>query len=474
MSEDAPRPHNLDPPDDWRSMHLWQFQPVRDVLVVLTVICLFWLGYALRTVTVPMLLALLLAYLVEPVVRWLTARYEWVSRPVAAGGLIIALGLAVIAPVSLGVVFGVGQAVGAVDRFAMNVDELRQSIDQPDNERLRSALPSDGWRSLRDYLVGLEAIPSDGAGETPDSGAGEQQDGQPQEPSTSNGLPPDDTGVADDPQETDAAEIVLTTSQRLGQRLVRSVGAWLDENRSRIGADIGSGALEVGSWLLRLLASLVGTLLALGFGAFLVMFFFFFFSSGLGGVKRFFERLVPKQHRKTVFTLAGQMDAVIAAFIRGRLTIMAIMSALFVVAYWFIGVPAPLLVGIGVGVLSAVPYLSLIGVPISIVLMALEPGTGFQATWWWIIGAPIGVYMLVQATDDYVWTPLIQGKATDMDTPTILFAVLAGGVLFGIYGVLIAIPVAACVKIMIREVVWPNVVEWVEGREKDPLPLDRK
>ncbi|MEM1424844.1 MAG: AI-2E family transporter [Planctomycetota bacterium] len=280
-------------------------------------------------------------------------------------------------------------------------------------------------------------------------------------------------GAAPD-EEVDAATIAFTTSQRLGQRLVRSVGSWFDENRGSIGAEIGTGAVEIGSWLVSFLARLAGTLFGLGFGAFLVLFFFFFFSTGLGQVKRFFERLVPRQNRKTVFSLASQMDAVIAAFIRGRLTIMAILATLFVVGYWLIGVPAPLLLGIGVGILSAVPYLSLVGVPVSIILMALEPGTGFQASWWWIVGAPIGVYMIVQATDDYIWTPLIQGKATDMDTPTILFAVLGGGVLFGIYGVLVAIPVAACLKILIREVVWPKVVEWVEGRSKDPLPIDSK
>ncbi len=436
-------------------MHLWQFQPVRDVLVVLSVVGLFSLGYALRTVTVPMLLALLLAYLVEPIVKWITAKYERVSRPVAAGGLIAVIAIAVVAPVTLGVVFGLGQAVQAIDNFAVNVETLRGAIDSPENEHARDALPNEGWRSIHDYLAGLEPHVEGVSTEDPDTDAALAE------------------GAGEREEET-AGEIVLTTSQRLGRRLVDSVGGWFDENRGQIGSEIGSSALEVGTWLLRTLLGVVGALFSIGFSAFLVMFFFFFFSTGLGGVKRFFERLVPRQYRKTVFNLAGQMDGVIAAFIRGRLTIMAIMSVEFVIAYWVIGVPAPLLLGIGVGVLSAVPYLSLIGVPISILLMVLEPGSAhaFQSAWWWIVFAPIAVYMIVQATDDYIWTPMIQGKATDMDTPTILFAVLAGGVLFGIYGVLIAIPVAACLKILIREVVWPRFVAWVEGRAKDPLPLD--
>lgn len=437
---------------DWRDMHLWQFQPVRDVLVVLGVWGLFTLGYALRAVTVPMLLALLLAYLVEPIVRWMTSKYDWVSRPVAAGALIAALGLAVIAPVSLGVVFGAGQAVGAVDRFAQNVSSLQASIDEPENTGLREALPNEGWRRARDYLAGLD-VPV-----VPDE---EGADGA-EQPS----------GDADS---SAVIESELTTSQKLGRRLIDAARGWFGENTEAIGKEIGGGALEVGAWVARTAIGVTGTLFALGFSAFLVMFFFFFFSTGLGEVRSFFERIVPKQHRRTVFSLVGKMDAVIAAFIRGRLTIMAILSAEFVVAYWVIGVPAPLLLGIVVGVLSAVPYLSLIGVPVSILLMTLEPSgsMSFMSAWWWIIFAPIGAYMLVQATDDYIWTPVIQGKATDMDTPTILFAVLAGGVLFGIYGVLVAIPVAACLKILIREVFWPKVVDWIEGEASDPLPLDK-
>ena len=60
-----------------------------------------------------------------------------------------------------------------------------------------------------------------------------------------------------------------------------------------------------------------------------------------------------------------------------------------------------------------------------------------------------------------------------MDTPTILFASLAGGLLAGVYGLLVAIPVAACMKILVREVVWPQFKAWAEGRADDPLPISK-
>ncbi|MBZ0171536.1 MAG: hypothetical protein K8E66_04080, partial [Phycisphaerales bacterium] len=54
----------------WRELHLWQIQPVRDVLLVLAIVGLFWLGDKIGIVTVPLLLAILLAYLFEPVIQW--------------------------------------------------------------------------------------------------------------------------------------------------------------------------------------------------------------------------------------------------------------------------------------------------------------------------------------------------------------------------------------------------------------------
>jgi predicted PurR-regulated permease PerM len=60
-----------------------------------------------------------------------------------------------------------------------------------------------------------------------------------------------------------------------------------------------------------------------------------------------------------------------------------------------------------------------------------------------------------------------------MDMPTILFAVLAGGIIAGFYGILLAIPAAACLKILMRETFWPRFRAWADGRVKDFLPISR-
>ena len=166
-------------------------------------------------------------------------------------------------------------------------------------------------------------------------------------------------------------------------------------------------------------------------------------------------------------------NAVIAGFIRGRLTIAFIQSIVFSVGYWVIGVPAPVLLGVAVAVLSIVPYAALVGIPVSILLLWLESRTGIRGSLLWTLGAPVIFYFIGQALDDYVWTPLIQGKSTGMDTPTILFATLAGGALMGVYGLLLAIPLAACIKILLQEIFWPRFQDWIAGKRPDFLPINK-
>ena len=225
---------------------------------------------------------------------------------------------------------------------------------------------------------------------------------------------------------------------------------------------------------LRTVTSL-GMILFMGF---LTAFFFFFISSSFGRVMAFLRTLLPSSQKEQYLDLLGQMDAVIAGFIRGRITIAFLQSFVFTLGYALIGVPMALVLGPLVAILSIVPYLVLIGVPVSIVLMFLNVDggggeMGFQSHWAWIVFAPTVFYFVGQSLDDYVWTPRIQGKATGMDTPTILFASIAGGALMGVYGLLLAIPAAACIKILLREIFWPRFKAWSEGKEKDFLPLGR-
>ncbi|HYD02154.1 MAG TPA: AI-2E family transporter, partial [Phycisphaerales bacterium] len=235
--------------------------------------------------------------------------------------------------------------------------------------------------------------------------------------------------------------------------------------------------LSTGGTAVVFLASLAGSIFSLGFTLFLTAFFFYFFSTGWGGVLAFWHGLIPDKRKHRTLELLGMMDKVIAGFIRGRLTICALMTLWFALGYWLAGVPVPLLMALLAGVLMLAPYAQWLAFLLAMLLLWLGVGGPggplgqWQATWWWAIAGPIIVHGIGQVIDDYFLTPRIQGDKTGMDTPTILFASLAGGILAGFYGLLLAIPVAACIKILLREVVWPQFKAWAQGRARDPFPV---
>jgi predicted PurR-regulated permease PerM len=474
MTKGPPGSDASRPSRDWRELHLWQIQPVRDALLIAAIIGLISLGYKLSIVTVPILLAMALAYLFEPLVRRLT-RFGFISRPGVALGIIFFAIVLFVVPVTMGVGFAVVQGVAYTRHLVVNVQTLQRSVEAPDNEELMQRLPPGAWRSIRDYIVAAQK-----SARSADPPAALEPDGE--EKTAPPGTAPDDARSAEegDAEEADTAiyfdDSYRTEMPSAARDVVRESTAWIfsyfQANSDAIGRFVGRQALGTGADAARAaFRTLIGTGYLL-FGGFLTVFFFYFFCTGYGRVLRFWESLIPERRKARIFDLLWQMDAVIAAFIRGRLTVCFVLMVYFTIAYWLIGVPAPLILGPIVGFLSILPYVAGLGMPVAMLLMWLQPGAiGWQSEWWWIIGGPILVSAVSQVLDDYILTPAIQGKGTGMDVPSIVFASIAGGALAGVYGLLLAIPVAACLKILLREVIWPRFHAWAEGRSSDPLPI---
>ncbi|MFO0830611.1 MAG: AI-2E family transporter [Phycisphaerales bacterium] len=462
----APAPS---PRPAWHALHLWQIQPLRDAMLLAAILGLLYVGYMLSTVTVPLLLALLLAYLFEPLVRYLTVRFK-VTRNFVAVLIIVCAGLAVVVPAGLGLTFGVLQGTRLAEEQLTNVQSLIKSLDKPEDPTLREALPSQRWKSLRDWLVEQqtrarinEAMDAAKRAALDPAGAKESQLGPDMTPPQGTPVPAQAEGQG--------GVIEQSMSGAVAELTTRAV-AFLRANT----AEIGKGAYQLSANLLSSAWGVVTTLFRLGTMAFFTGFFFFFFCRSWGSVTRFWQGLVPDDRKSRVFHLVSKMDRVVAGFVRGRLTICAIQMVLFTAGTWIIGCPAPLIVGPLVGLLTLVPYAAgLIGMPIVMLLMALNPDApeGFRSAWWWIVGAPLVLQIISQVLDDYFLSPAIQGKNTDLSMPIILFASISGGILAGFYGLLVAIPVAACAKIIFEEVIMPKVKAWAKGEAQDPLPIGR-
>lgn len=469
-------------------LHLWQIQPVRDVAVILLILWLIGLGYKMSIVTVPLLLGLLLAYLLEPPISWLAKR---TSRPFAAGAAIAVVVLAFVVPVGAGMVFAGSQGirflssldndlerfVDKVERFLLYLerDEVKVVISEGGGIAIEPGDPEPGEEIEEESAAadgtdepdGADAPPKKGVEPVPPKGAGddapadtdradEDADGEPK---------PEEKAEAKDDADAQEAKPERTLVQRYASTMRRAIRENFGTLSQRV-AEGSIGALSIG-W---------GWLIFLGGAAFrylfLTPFFFFFWSISLGSVKEFGAQLIPEKYRARSLVVIRKMDRAIAAFIRGRLTIAMILAVLYTIAYSLIGVPVPFIFGPVIGIASAVPYLPLLGWPATMLAMAIDQaGASDPYAWWWIILGPTIVYFAFQTLDDYVLTPAIQGKNVGLSTPVILFAVLGAGALAGVYGILIAIPIAACIKILITDVVFPRYKAWVQGKADDPLPI---
>lgn len=480
---------------DWQRLHLWQIQPIRDLLVLAAVIGLVWVGYRLSVVTVPILLALLLAYLFEPLVRTLTRKRTWgrlMSRGGAALAIIGVTGVLVVVPAAVGVGFAVAQGTQAVIALASNATRLKNALDDPNNPELRAAL---GERTASRWIYDFvtrdvtetpkEPLPNPAPNPTPNPGPAPAS--SPPTSSPDSAVAPADAPANAEPAAPEtkskkadgsSEEDALTLRERIAEAVesrteLRPVVNWAINWVATHAGQIGREALGAGTTAFGAAARGFTWLGTIAFGGFLTAFFFYFFCTGYGRVQRFWESLIPERRRGRVMDLLQQMDRAIAGFVRGRLTIAAILIVYYTFAYAIIDVPAWTILGPAVGLLTLIPYASSAAVPVVILVMWLGGGggSGWSGAWWFIIGAPIAIQLIQQILDDYILTPRIQGQATGISTPAVVFASIAGGLLAGLYGLLLAIPVAACIKIVLREFFWPRVQRWAKGQERDLLPI---
>lgn len=493
-------------PRRWLDRHLWQIQPVRDLMVIAAVVGFFWLGYKLSVVTVPLLLAIMLAYIFEPLVKRMT-QAAWMSRQGAAAAIIALTAAVVVIPLALGLSFAAIQGIQLAGDLATQTAAIKAAIDNPDDEMIQGRVQGRIPEWIRDAILDARDNEQKALDDFKDLHGPVREDGTPVsdppadesgpkqfEPGATDQPNPATTADTDDPAETEIQSAPdtaaspddqpdpspeLSEAKKLdrARRLpdddftetMQLVLSWVERNATAV----SQRALQTGATAFDAFLRTVTSVFYITFTLFLTAFFFFFISSGWNQFITFSSKFIPDEHHDFTVHLLHRFDRAVSGFIRGRLTIAFIQSIVFSLGYWIIGVPAPVLLGVAVAVLSIVPYAALVGIPVSIGLLWLEDRTGIRGSILWTLGAPVAFYFIGQALDDYVWTPLIQGKSTGMDTPTILFATLAGGALMGVYGLLLAIPLAACIKILLEEVFWPRFQDWIAGKRPDFLPIDK-
>lgn len=155
--------------------------------------------------------------------------------------------------------------------------------------------------------------------------------------------------------------------------------------------------------------------------------------------------LVPRDRIETVATLAKESDAVLGSFLRGQFMVMVAMGLFYALGLWGVGLDVGILIGVVAGLLTFIPYIG----PTTVLLGGTTAALVQFGDWQHVAGVA-AVWGLGQVLESYVLTPKLVGDRVGLGPVTVVFAVMAGGTLFGFLGMLLALPVAAVANVVIR------------------------
>ncbi|MGC3872911.1 AI-2E family transporter [Halomonas sp. GXIMD04776] len=162
-------------------------------------------------------------------------------------------------------------------------------------------------------------------------------------------------------------------------------------------------------------------------------------------LKRRIRDLLPRRYEPTITHLAVQCDEVLSAFLRGQLLVMLSLGIVYAVGLTVIGIQFGVLIGLMAGLASIVPYLGVIvGLVVAAVVAFFQYGDVLH-----LVGVGV-VFAIGQMLEGMVLQPLLLGDKIGLHPVAVIFAVLAGGQLFGFTGILLALPVAAVIMVLLR------------------------
>ncbi|MDH3351039.1 MAG: AI-2E family transporter [Gammaproteobacteria bacterium] len=221
-----------------------------------------------------------------------------------------------------------------------------------------------------------------------------------------------------------------------------------------IGEDVGIGAFVArygdmaGSWGTKVLVSVSqsgGALAAAVLSLFLVPILTFYLLRDWDSILVHLSALIPAEQRDTVVGLAQDTDEVLGAFLRGQLLVMLALSIIYSVGLGLVGLKFAVAIGVVSGLVSFVPYLGFVfGIVLASLTVVPEP-----EPLWQLVGV-VATFSIAQGLEGSLLTPKLVGDRIGLHPVLIIFAVAAGGQLFGFFGILLALPAAAVLSVLVR------------------------
>lgn len=160
------------------------------------------------------------------------------------------------------------------------------------------------------------------------------------------------------------------------------------------------------------------------------------------------DSLLPRKTQKNIRKQAKEIDKTLAGFIRGQVSVCFLLGCFYALGLYFVGLDLGLVIGFLAGILSFIPYVgSITGFVLSIILALAQFGNITSVI------SVIVVFALGQFLEGNFLTPKLVGDSVGLHPVWIMFALLAGGVLLGFLGLLIAVPTAAIIGVLIRHAI---------------------
>jgi predicted PurR-regulated permease PerM len=380
----------------------------RIAFVAALVLAALGLGYYLADVLNPLLIALLIAYVLNPLVEALEKRRvrRTFAVTVLFGALLVGIGSALV--------------VGGVS-LADHLDEIRSELT---GERVFDEKNT----ADQDRMADMRA----------------RQDPRLRRDAEGHWFQDDDY---DGKRKVGLLERI--TVSLLPK--IRSIPQAWGESVSRALVAQAGDALSVGVQASKGLQTFISQLWNFFGYVFLVPLYTFFLLLSLTEMERATKGLLPGLYRERILGIAGRVDGALAAFFRGRLLIAVAKGFLTWVGLWALGVRFAFFIGVVAGVLSVVPFLGMIVGGLLAVAFAYEPGS------WGARCVGVLIVFLVAEGFEGAAFPYMIGRNTGLHPLGLILSVFSFGRIFGLFGVLLAVPIACVVKILFEEFALPEI-----------------
>lgn len=206
----------------------------------------------------------------------------------------------------------------------------------------------------------------------------------------------------------------------------------------------------------------------------------FYFLVDLPKIKRGMRAIIPARRRGEIESLLERIGQAIGGFFRGQLLVALVVGIASALALWMVGLPFWAVVGLISGLFNLIPLIGpfIAGIVAVLIAFTTDPEVGglldLEAGWPLAVGSGVAL-LIVQQLDNHILSPNIVARTVNLHPVSVMLGLLAGGTLMGLWGLLLAVPVLATIKILLLHV-WDTRMQWPPvdpGDRTQPRPPPR-